>query len=86
MPCVLHDSPTRFGCEDGTAGDGVMFTKVHRLPKEGEKTALLIRFGAWGDMVWASAVITKLHEDGYHITLNCVDRSYTVVMQARPAH
>ncbi len=56
-----------------------MFTKVNSVPKPGEKTALLIRLGAWGDMVWASAVVTKLHEEGYHITLNCTERGYAVV-------
>lgn len=56
-----------------------MFTKINRMPAEGEKTALLIRLGAWGDMVWASAVITKLKEDGYHVTLNCTDRGYMVL-------
>lgn len=56
-----------------------MFTKVYHVPVEGEKTALLIRLGAWGDMVWASAVIKKLKEDGYNVTLNCTDRGYMVV-------
>jgi ADP-heptose:LPS heptosyltransferase len=56
-----------------------MFTKINRLPAEGEKTVALIRLGAWGDMVWASAVVTKLKEDGYHITLNCTERGYLVV-------
>lgn len=56
-----------------------MFTVVHRVPKEGEKTVCLIRLGAWGDMVWASAAIRKLKEDGYHVTLNCTDRGYPVL-------
>lgn len=56
-----------------------MFTKIVSLPKEGDKTALLIRLGAWGDMVWASAVVREMKKEGYNVTLNCTDRGYTIV-------
>jgi len=58
---------------------GIMFTKIIHPPKEGQKTALLIRLGAWGDMIWASAVVRRMKQDGYNVTLHCADRGYTVL-------
>jgi ADP-heptose:LPS heptosyltransferase len=49
--------------------------------KPDQKSALLIRLGAWGDMIWASAVLAQLKKDGYHVTLNCVERGYQVVRE-----
>jgi len=41
------------------------------------KRALIARYGAIGDMIMISPLIRRLHEDGYHVTLNitpyCVD-------------
>jgi len=43
------------------------------------KTALVIRYGAFGDILIASPVFKALKRDGYHVTLNCVDRALPVI-------
>jgi len=36
---------------------------------DGKKTALVCRFGAFGDLMQASSVFAGLHKQGYHVTL-----------------
>jgi len=36
-----------------------------------EKRALVVRYGAIGDIVQSTPVFKKLKEEGYHVTLNC---------------
>jgi ADP-heptose:LPS heptosyltransferase len=43
------------------------------------KTALVIRYGAFGDILIASPVFKALKRDGYHVTLNCINRALPVV-------
>lgn len=45
----------------------------------GQKTACVVRYGAWGDAVLVAPVLEKLKKDGYHITLNCTERTYDVL-------
>lgn len=35
------------------------------------KTVLLVRYGAFGDMIMITPLLRALKEDGYHVTLNC---------------
>ncbi len=44
-----------------------------------QKKALLIRLGAYGDMIMASVAIRALKEDGYHVTANVNPRSKAVL-------
>jgi ADP-heptose:LPS heptosyltransferase len=37
----------------------------------GSKRALVVRYGAIGDIVQSTPVFKKLKEEGYHVTLNC---------------
>jgi ADP-heptose:LPS heptosyltransferase/predicted SAM-dependent methyltransferase len=45
-----------------------------------EKTALVCRFGAFGDLMQASSVFAGLKEQGYHITLMCSKPGVDVVL------
>lgn len=49
------------------------------LPKP-EKTALVCRFGAFGDLMQASSVFAGLKEQGYHVTLIASEPGVGVVM------
>jgi len=42
----------------------------HQLPKP-EKTAAVVRYGAYGDIIQASSVIAGLKKEGYHVTVFC---------------
>lgn len=42
------------------------------------KRALVVRYGAYGDMIIISPVIKKLKELGYHVTLNTTDRGLEI--------
>ncbi len=56
-----------------------MRNEIIRVPEPGQKRAILIRYGAWGDMIWASAVIDRIKKDGYHLVVNCTSRGYEVI-------
>ena len=45
----------------------------HRVEKnpENKPTAMVIRYGAFGDLVQAMSVVNQLKADGYHVTLMC---------------
>lgn len=43
------------------------------------RTCLLIRYGAFGDMLQAASVFPLLKEEGYHLTVNVCTRGYGVV-------
>lgn len=44
-----------------------------------EKTALVVRYGAFGDLMQASSVFKGLKDQGYHVTLHCAPPGSTVV-------
>jgi SAM-dependent methyltransferase len=44
-----------------------------------QKKVLVIRYGAFGDLVIATPLFKRLKEDGYHVTLNCTHRADPVV-------
>jgi hypothetical protein len=43
------------------------------------KTACICRYGALGDMVMITPLIRKLHEDGYHVTMNITEYAAPVI-------
>jgi ADP-heptose:LPS heptosyltransferase/predicted SAM-dependent methyltransferase len=48
--------------------DGKFVEKIWERSPEGKKRALIIRFGAIGDLMQSSAILPGLKEQGYHIT------------------
>lgn len=53
----------------------VAFPRIRKGPKE----ALVIRYGAIGDMVIISPVIRQLKKDGYYVVLNCSEYAVQVL-------
>jgi len=49
----------------------------YQAPKP-EKTAAVVRYGAFGDLIQASSVIALLKKQGYHTTLYTTKPGYTV--------
>ena len=43
------------------------------------KTALVLRWGAFGDMLMATTVFPVLKEDGYHLTVNTTERGLPIL-------
>ncbi len=64
-----------------TEGDEYSFLQVYRKRAAGtgnteswedpkpEKTAAIVRLGAYGDAIWASSITSHLKEQGYHVTV-----------------
>lgn len=50
----------------------------YRNPKP-EKTAAVVRYGAWGDSLQSASILPGLKKQGYHITLYSTPRSFEVV-------
>jgi len=50
----------------------------YRNPRP-EKTAAVVRYGAYGDLLQASSVTAGLKAEGYHVTLFCSTPGYPVV-------
>jgi len=48
------------------------------------KKALLIRLGAFGDLVFATPVIKKLKQEGYHVTVNVKKSQSDAVLKNNP--
>jgi len=51
----------------------------YKTPKP-EKTACVVRYGAFGDMIQTSTVIAGLKKQGYHVTLFCSPPGSDVIM------
>lgn len=49
------------------------------MAQANNKKALVIRYGAFGDMVIATPLFKKLKEDGYRVTLHCTPRGVPVI-------
>jgi ADP-heptose:LPS heptosyltransferase len=47
-----------------------------------KKRACVLRWGAFGDMIMITPLLRALHEDGYHVTLNCTKNG--VVLRHNP--
>ena len=44
-----------------------------------KKEALVIRYGALGDSLWVTPVLSKLKKDGYHVVVNCTIKGAQVL-------
>lgn len=55
-----------------------MIIKQLRPIPIGAKTACVVRYGAYGDAVFASPVFKRLKEQGYYVFFNCTERCYEV--------
>ena len=53
------------------------------LPQTAKKTACVVRYGAFGDLMQASSVIKGLKDQGYHVTLHSASPG-CVVMENNP--
>ena len=53
--------------------------QVMSFEKKPEKTAAVVRFGAYGDMIQATSILTGLKNQGYHVTMFTNPRGYEVV-------
>ncbi len=47
--------------------------------KRTEKEALVIRYGAYGDTVWLTPVLSKLKSDGYYVVMNTTSKGAEVL-------
>ncbi|CAM6031603.1 unnamed protein product, partial [Sphagnum compactum] len=69
-----------FRKEDEKCIDGsTIYDKRWQRNPDGKKRALVIRYGAIGDMLQVSSVFPGLKKQGYHLTLMCKDTSYALV-------
>lgn len=53
--------------------------EVHFPPARPPRRACIVRYGALGDMVMITPLIRKLHEDGYHVTMNITPYAAPVI-------
>lgn len=60
-------------------GSGVLKDNRWQNRVAGKKTALVIRYGAIGDIVQTLPVIDALHKEGYHVSVNCRTDSVTLL-------
>lgn len=51
----------------------------YQKPKP-EKTACVVRYGAYGDMIMATSVLAGLKEEGYHVSLFCSPPGSDVIL------
>ena len=48
-------------------------------PQRSTKSCIIVRLGAWGDLMQMTSIIPALKAQGYHITLHCSPRGFPVV-------
>lgn len=60
--------------------DGQWVEDIWQRNPEGKKRALVIRFGAIGDLIQASSILPGLKQQGYHITWMCHASTALVVI------
>lgn len=53
--------------------------QVFPRKKIGNKEALVIRYGAFGDSVWVSPVVRELKQHGYYVVVNCKDNTAQIL-------
>lgn len=49
--------------------------------RPGQKTCLVIRYGALGDTMWVTPVLKQLKAEGYYVVYNCTDYSAQVLRE-----
>ncbi len=59
--------------------DGKIKRTSYKTPKP-KKTACVVRYGAFGDMIQTSTVLAGLKKQGYHVTLFCSPPGSDVIM------
>lgn len=55
----------------------IAFPRCRKTKKE----ALVIRYGALGDAIWATPILRQLKKEGYHVVYNCTDYSAQVLKE-----
>lgn len=66
------------------AAFGKVYEGMSAFPRlRGKKEALVIRYGALGDMVMITPVVRQLKKDGYYVVLNCSEYA-TQVLKENP--
>lgn len=53
--------------------------QIYSLPQKHEKTAAVVRYGAFGDAIQASALLPGLKAQGYRVTFYTTPRAYEVL-------
>ena len=49
--------------------------------KRTNKQCLIIRYGAFGDILWSTPVLRELKKEGYYVVYNCTERSAPVLRE-----
>lgn len=49
------------------------------LPRRAGKSACVVRYGGFGDMIMASAILPALKAQGYHVTFNCSEKGVDII-------
>ena len=67
------------------AAFGKVYEGMSAFPRvrKGKKEALVVRYGALGDMIMITPVVRQLKRDGYHVVLNCSEYA-TQVLRENP--
>lgn len=53
--------------------------KEIRPLQEGQKTACVVRYGAWGDAILVNPVLRQLKKDGFYVVLNCTEKTFEIL-------
>jgi ADP-heptose:LPS heptosyltransferase len=56
-----------------------MIFAVRNKQKDKQKRLCIVRYGAWGDAIMLSPVLPYFKKDGWHITLNCTEKTYEIL-------
>jgi len=75
---IIQDRSTIFRLAETLPDTGIDPSKIFTMPlttqglsKLGDRVAVVVRYGAIGDMVWTTPVLRKLKADGYKVMLVC---------------
>ena len=55
------------------------------LNPDNKPTAMVIRYGAFGDLVQAMSLVHQLKKDGYHVTVMCQHPGSDIVTSIPPS-
>ncbi len=64
---------------DSRQGSVEMIYNYPDFPKPKPHSAIVYRYGAYGDCIVASSVLPYLKRDGYHVVFNCTERGIDVL-------
>ena len=57
----------------------IILKRAKNIFGKNKKTALVVRYGGFGDLLMVTPVFRKLKEDGYYTVLNCHDKGNSVL-------